>query len=447
MKSRGELLGGAVGYARRVRPARGNWRQNLYVLVGSHGLAILGFQISYVLMPLLVVEVGITDPGQAALWSGVILMMSPLLVGVVLPLWNLTAKRTGRKPQLFRATAANAVNLFLMGFAGSVGYLIATNASMGILGGSWPQTMMLATTGVPRTMVGQSVGLLQSVELIVSAFGPSLGGALGDMWGLRPNFFLGAGLNFIALLAIGLLYRPMHFGGASDEAIEDAEERPQEQGSLLDTLRLPGLLSLMGVFFLFQFFGPMALRGVVQVMVVDIAEQGAPVATLAGVTLSLSNITGAVAAQVVGRRGDRLGPGRLTVGLLGFAGLSVLATTLATSTEQLIVAWTIQGLATGGIITALYSLTGQVVPSESLGGAYALVSNALMLAALGRAVLGLVASVDLRIPFVLSGVVLLLLALWLAWLLRRMVPPGASQAEGANRRASAGCRRLRRSIC
>ncbi len=419
LKGRQKSVRGALARITRVRAGEGSWRRNLYVLAAGHGLAVLGYQISYVLMPLLVIEIGISDPQEAALWTGIILMLSPMLVGIMLPLWNMLARRTGRKVQLVRATAGNSFHLFLMGFASSVGYLVVTNTSMGILGGSWPQTMILATEGVPPNMVGQAVGLIQSVEFIVGAFGPSLGGALGDMWGLRPNFFVGAGLNAISILLIAVLYRQMRFTSESKEPVEDLGSETPESGSMMECLRLPGFLPLIAIFFLFQSFGPMPLRGIVPLLIVQLAGEGAQIATLAGFTLSLANITGAVAAQLVGRRGGKVRPGKLTAGLLAFAGFSTLLTALAQSTEQLLVLWAIQGLATGGIITSMYSLTGRMIPSRWLAPAYALVANALMLAALGRAALGFLASIDLRLSFVTSGGILLLLSLGLVILLRR----------------------------
>jgi DHA1 family multidrug resistance protein-like MFS transporter len=398
----------------------------------GHGIAVLGYQLSYGLMPLLVIEIGVSDPQEAALWTGILLMISPMLVGMMLPLWNILARRTGRKVQLLRAISGNTITLFLVGFANSVGYLVATNIGMGLLGGSWPQTMILATEGVPPNMVGQAVGLIQSVELIVGAFGPSIGGALGDTWGLRPNFFLGAGLNLIVILMIALLYRPLRSKQEGEEPVEEPDDEPEEKGSMRECLRLPGFLPLIALFFLFQFFGPVGLRGIIPLRVVQLAEEGAPIATLAGFTLSLANITGAVAAQLVGRKGDRVPPGKLTAGLLVFAGFSTILIALAQSPQQLLVLWAIYGLSTGGIITSMYSLTGRMIPSRWLGPAYALVSNALMLAAMGRAAQGFLASIDLRLSFVASGGVLLLLALGLVILLRRMQfspPPAPAAAQ------------------
>ena len=66
-------------------------------------------------MPLYVRELGVTDPGGIALWSGLIAAATPAVSGILGPLFGRLADRFGRKLMLIRSLAGFVVIIALMG--------------------------------------------------------------------------------------------------------------------------------------------------------------------------------------------------------------------------------------------------------------------------------------------------------------------------------------------
>jgi len=59
--------------------------------------AFVGFQFFSPFLPLYVKELGVTDPAEIAVWSGVLMAVTPGLAGLLGPLWGRLADRVGRK--------------------------------------------------------------------------------------------------------------------------------------------------------------------------------------------------------------------------------------------------------------------------------------------------------------------------------------------------------------
>jgi hypothetical protein len=55
------------------------WRRNLYVLMLAVFVSFSGFTFVMPFLPLFIRQLGVTDTGDAALWSGLIFGVSPLL--------------------------------------------------------------------------------------------------------------------------------------------------------------------------------------------------------------------------------------------------------------------------------------------------------------------------------------------------------------------------------
>ena len=82
------------------------WRGNLYVVMFAVFVSFTGFTFVMPFLPLYIKQLGITDPGDAALWSGLIFGISPLLSGLLAPVWSILAERHGRKVMLQRSLGA-----------------------------------------------------------------------------------------------------------------------------------------------------------------------------------------------------------------------------------------------------------------------------------------------------------------------------------------------------
>jgi len=87
----------------------GSWRRNVWALALVVFVAFVGFQFFSPFLPLYVRELGVSDPGRIALWSGLLSAVTPGVSGVLSPLFGRLADRFGRKAMLIRSLAGFVV--------------------------------------------------------------------------------------------------------------------------------------------------------------------------------------------------------------------------------------------------------------------------------------------------------------------------------------------------
>ena len=280
----------------RLQP-EDEWRRNLYVVMVATFASFTGFTFVMPFLPLYIKELGVTDPGQAALWSGVLFGVSPLLSGLLAPAWAILAERSGRKLLMQRSLGAFMVLLALMAFVTNVYQLFALRLLLGVFGGFGAMSVALASTLAPRQKVGEAVGLIQATQLGSGIAAPFLGGVIADSVGLHDSFFIASALCLVGFLLITFAFR------------EEREERGagatrQERGTLGEYLRLPVFVGLMVTIFTVQFidrsFGPL--------LPLYIGTLDAPaerIGSITGLVMTLGALAGSAAAVSAGRLSSR----------------------------------------------------------------------------------------------------------------------------------------------
>ncbi len=76
------------------------WHRNLYVVMLAVFVSFSGFTFVMPFLPLYIKQLGVGDEGDAALWAGLIFGVSPLISGLLAPLWSVLSERYGRKVML-----------------------------------------------------------------------------------------------------------------------------------------------------------------------------------------------------------------------------------------------------------------------------------------------------------------------------------------------------------
>jgi DHA1 family multidrug resistance protein-like MFS transporter len=89
----------------RYLPAE-TWRRNQYAVFVSVFVSWLGFSFVQPFLPLYIRQLGVADVGQVALLSGVALGISPLMSGLLAPVWGILADRYGIKIMVQRSLFA-----------------------------------------------------------------------------------------------------------------------------------------------------------------------------------------------------------------------------------------------------------------------------------------------------------------------------------------------------
>ena len=169
-------------------------RRNVWALSLIVFVAFVGFQFFSPFLPLYVRELGVTDPGRIALWSGLLSAVTPAVSGLLSPLFGRLADRFGRKMMLIRSLAGFVVIIAAMGMVTSVQQLFVARLLQGFFAGFTPMAMALASMAAPPDRVPAAIGMVQSAQLLSVAIGPAVGGYVASHLGIRYAFFVTAGM-------------------------------------------------------------------------------------------------------------------------------------------------------------------------------------------------------------------------------------------------------------
>ena len=418
--------------ARRLVPEEA-WRRNLYAVMLAVFVSFSGFTFVMPFLPLYIKQLGVTDTGDAALWSGVIFGISPLISGLLAPFWGQLAERYGRKFVLQFSLLNFVVLLSVMGLVRDVRQLFALRLLIGALGSISTTSMALASTIAPRQQVGEAVGLLQATILSSGIVAPFLGGTVVDWIGLRGSFFLAAAFCGAAAVVVFFAYHEAdeQGGGAAGSA------PPPRRGRLGDYFHLPIFVGLLVAIFITQFvdrsFGPL--------LPLYLATIGAPAARLGlitGLVGTLGALASTIAAALAGRLSSTRSPRPLLLGSLAAGALFCLPIAFVGHWGQFLVLRVLLGLFAGGALTLCYAIGGRELPAEAKMGAFSTLAGIGMLgSAVSPFASGAIARwTDLRAIFLLNGVLYLLLLAW-AWFALGRRSPAATAAPHHAERASA----------
>jgi len=342
--------------------ARDDWQRNVWALALIVFTAFVGFQFFSPFLPLYVHELGVTDPSRIAIWSGVLLAVTPAVSGLLGPLWGALADRVGRKLMMVRSLVAFVVIIAAMGLVTSVYQLLIARVLQGVFAGFSVFAMALASVSCPRDKVPVAIGRVQSAQLLSVAVGPAAGGYVASHWGIRAAFFVTAGMCALSLLGLILLFteaRP----SASGAAAEKPERLP-----LAQMFRIPHFAAVLGLLFLAQYIDrSLALMVPLKVAHLPGIER---VAATSGLIISVAAVCATISASLAGRLGLRWPLGwLLLVGCLG-GGIPCALMAWSDGWLSLLLLRCASALCLGGSLTLAYSLGGQIVPSASRGSAF-----------------------------------------------------------------------------
>jgi DHA1 family multidrug resistance protein-like MFS transporter len=346
------------------------WRRNLYVVMLAVFVSFTGFTFVMPFLPLYIQQLGVGDEGDAALWAGLIFGISPMISGLLAPVWAMLSERYGRKVMLQRSLGAFVVLIALMAFVTNIYQLFALRLLIGLFGGMGAMSVALASTIAPRHQVGEAVGLIQATQLSSGIAAPFIGGVLVDAFGLNGSFYIASALCAVAFLVITIAYRDEDEQGESQKtqpATAGAPAKPR--GKMRDYLCLPIFIGLMVTVFTVQFvdrsFGPL--------LPLYIGTLGAPAArigSITGLVMTLGAVAASIAAVQAGRLSSRVEPRPLLLASLVAGAILCLPLAFVDHWVQLLVIRVLLGLFAGGALTLTYAIGGREMPSNAKMGAF-----------------------------------------------------------------------------
>ena len=376
-----------------------SWRSTLCVMFVAQMLSIVGFAFVLPFIPFYIREIGITDESLVPIWAGILGAASSLTMTIFSPMWGWLSDRYGRKVMVERAMFAGAFITMAMGMVSDVYQLLVLRLLTGAFTGTISASISLVSSVLPSAKLGFGLGLMQVAVFLGMSLGPWIGGIIADAFGYRLTFVAGGAI----LLVGGILV----LVGAKEIFIRPSAKALKRSGSLKSLMALPGFVSLMAVFFLFNFTIHIAIP-IVPLFIEEVGNLKTGVASTTGLLFAVTGATASISAAAIGYISDRRGHKRVLVTSLLFSACLWVAHALARSIDQLLLVRVIFGFAVGGNLPTMNALVAKLIPKESYGKAYGLTASMTSLGmTLGPVAGGIMASyMGFRWPFVIVSLLL-----------------------------------------
>jgi DHA1 family multidrug resistance protein-like MFS transporter len=389
------------------------WKRNFFFLWLSQLTAIASFSSALPFLPLYVQTLGITDPGEAAIWAGAMTSGGGLTMAAMATVWGVLADRYGRKPMVTRSMVVGGAIAATMSLATNVQQLFALRTLQGAFSGTVAAGRTLAASLVPADRLGQCLGLMATATFVGSSAGPLVGGLIAREFGFRTAFVVtGAGL---ALSGIGVFF-----------FVQEGFRRPTtiQTGGIRASLSvlsgMPQIRAVVLAMLVVQ-VGQMAASPILPLYVQELSGQSpADAASTAGLVLGSAAITSAVAASIGGRLGDRVGHQRVLAVAAIAAGVLYLPQAMVGTPLQLLIVRAAIGIFAGGIQPVGMAMVALGTPPERRGLVFGLTTTATSMGNTVGPLLGasIASAVSLRASFVFTSAMLTLAGLWIALMLR-----------------------------
>jgi DHA1 family multidrug resistance protein-like MFS transporter len=379
------------------------WRRNQIAVTAASFVGFTGFTLVMPFLARYMQELGLTDTGEVALWTGVTLGVTPALSALVSPLWGRVGDRFGNKILVQRALFSSAIAMVLMARASHPWQLLALRALQGFVAGYGPLTMTMATQLAPRDQVARVIGAVQTAQRIGPAIGPAVGGVLAAAVGLRNTFLISAVIYAVAFILLTAMYSEPPKVARHQESVERI--------TFGTVLAFENFLLLMLVIFLLQLvdrsFGPVLLLYLTQ-----IGYSPEAAAVLAGVLFSTLALSAVVGHQLASALLTRATARAVIVSAVLVAGAALSVFALAGSVWLLLPAMAVFGVAIGSAMTTSFTAAHSVIPGHAHGVGFGFLTSASLFgSAVSPMLSGLIASHSMRVVFLSGAAVLVILVL------------------------------------
>jgi DHA1 family multidrug resistance protein-like MFS transporter len=375
--------------------------KNLFAVTAASFIGFTGFTLVMPFLPLYFQELGVTDVGAIALWSGVSLGATPAVTALMAPFWGRLADRYGRKVMVERSLVSFVIVMAAMAFVTEPWHVFALRLVQGLFAGYGALTLAMAADSAGKERMAHAIGFVQTAQRLGPALGPLIGGVIAQLAGLRNGFLVTSAFYLAAVLLVQFAYH---------EPARRGDAPAGGRVTFRSVLAFQNFLLLMGVIFSLTFidrsFGP--------VLPLFVGELGTPperVSILSGVLFSLAAGAGALGHQFCGPLLHRASVRSVIAGSAGLGAAGTLVYSLSTSTPLLLIGTPIFGAAIGIASTAAYTAAGSVIPESVRGAGFGVLSTASLAGlALSPVVSGFLAAVSIRAVFVVDTIAMLVVA-------------------------------------
>lgn len=354
-------------------------------------------------LPLYFQELGVTDVGEVALWSGLSLGVTPAITAMLAPFWGRIGDRFGRRLLVVRSLASFVVIMALTAYVTQPWHVLALRVLQGVFAGYGAIALTMAAESAPAGRMAESIGTVQVAQRLGPALGPVIGGFVAEFVGLRRAFLVTASFYAVALVLLVALYREPR----GRHARADRPEPPRI--TFRSVLAFQNFVLLMAVVFGFQFvdrsFGP-----VLPLYIAQVGVELDRVPRLAGIAFSILAGAAAVGNQICIRLLAKFSLRPVIAAASAVAALPLVAFAVVPQPGIVIGGIVVFGLAIGVAMTAAYTAAGTTLPAGAHGVGFGFLTTASLLAlAFSPIASGVMANISLRGVFILDIVALVAL--------------------------------------
>jgi len=282
----------------------------------------IGFGIIIPSFPQLIMSLGHASLSRATAIGGLLSLTYALFQFLFGPVMGNLSDRFGRRLVLLGSLFGFAVDFIIMAFAPNLAWLFATRMLTGVFGASnGPSQSVIADVTAPDER-SRLFGYISAAFGVGFVAGPAIGGLLAEISFRMP--FYAAGALALANLVYGLFALPETLSAENRRPFDWKRANPV--GALFTLRKLPGLLPISAVYFMWQ------LASLIYPMTwayFTIGRYGWS-NTMIGLSLALMGATMAVtqiflSARIIARIGERR---TATIGMIGGAlGMAAFAAT------------------------------------------------------------------------------------------------------------------------
>jgi MFS family permease len=380
-----------------------SWRQNLFAVTAASFIGFTGFTLVMPFLPIYLQQLGVSDVGEIALWSGLCLGVTPAVTALMSPLWGRVADRFGRKILVERSLVSFVVVMAAMAFVTKAWHVFALRVVQGLFAGYGAMSITMAADSAPKDRTAYAIGVVQTAQRLGPALGPVIGGTVAQIVGIRRAFFVTSGFYFVALVIVFFMYRERHPEPAS-------ESRKDQRVTFRSVLAFENFILLILVVFGLQFvdrsFGP--------VLPLFIAQLGIPIETvpiISGVLFSIGAGTAAAGNHACAALLRNASARVVIAGAGAAAAVGTLIYVFADNIGLLVLATALFGIAIGIATTAAYTAASTIIPASARGTGFGLLTTgSLSGLAISPIVSGLLGAISIRTVFLLDTIFLLVLS-------------------------------------
>lgn len=382
------------------------WKRNL--MVCWFGMFVTGIGMSQIapVLPLYIQHLGIQDTSLIEKLSGIAFGVTFVISAIFSPIWGHAADKVGRKPMLLRASLGMSIIIGCMGFAPNVYVLIGLRLLQGAITGYGTACTTLIATQTDKENAGYALGTLSTANIAGSLLGPTIGGFVGETFGLQNVFFITGVLMFIAFITTALFVK--------ESFTRDGNNKILSLKEVWNSVPEKGLTVTMFVTFFILAVSMYSVEPIVTVYVDQLSSNSSHVALLAGLTFSASGIANIIAAPRLGRLSDKIGTHKVILVCLIVAGIIFIPQAFVKNIWQLMGLRFLLGLAAAGLNPSVNIIVKKITPASLTGRVFGFSMSAGYLGVFGGSVLGgqVAAWLGIQYVFIVTSLLLLTNAVW-----------------------------------